>query len=94
MVFATQPTQSKSWAKALAKPPTEFGLTPLPVLSGAIPTGLRGSLYRNGPALLEREGQKISHWIDGDGAVLGVHFRETGATGVYRYVREQRVVKK
>ena len=87
MVFATQPTQSKSWAKALAKPPTEFGLTPLPVLSGAIPTGLRGSLYRNGPALLEREGQRISHWIDGDGAVLGVHFRETGATGVYRYVR-------
>ncbi|BAY46764.1 carotenoid oxygenase [Scytonema sp. HK-05] len=87
MVFSTQPTQAKAWAKAFAHPPTEFGPTPLRILSGAIPTGLRGTLYRNGPARFERGGQRMNHWIDGDGAVLAVHLRDQEATGVYRYVQ-------
>jgi carotenoid cleavage dioxygenase-like enzyme len=44
-------------------------------------------LYRNGPARLERGGQPVGHWFDGDGAILGVHFNDRGATGVYRYVQ-------
>jgi len=39
-----------------------------------IPEGLRGSLYRNGPARLERGGVRVGHWFDGDGAILAVHF--------------------
>lgn len=84
VVAATQP---QAWAKAIAQPASEFPLTPLPVLSGYIPEGLRGSLYRNGPARLERNGVRVSHWFDGDGGVLGVHFTDAGATGVYRYVQ-------
>ncbi len=87
MVITAQQTQVKAWAKALAHPATEFGPAPLHVISGAIPAGLRGSLYRNGPARLERGGQRVGHWFDGDGAILGVHFTDAGATGVYRYVR-------
>ena len=79
--------QQKAWAKAIAQPASEFSLTPLPILTGKIPPGLRGSLYRNGPARLERNGVRVSHWFDGDGGVLGVHFQEAGATGVYRYVQ-------
>jgi carotenoid cleavage dioxygenase-like enzyme len=30
---------------------------------------------------------KMGHWFDGDGAILGVHFTEAGATGIYRYVQ-------
>jgi all-trans-8'-apo-beta-carotenal 15,15'-oxygenase len=71
----------------LAKPAQEFAPTLLPLLSGHIPAGLRGSLYRNGPGRLQRNGQTVGHWFDGDGAVLGVHFTDAGATGVYRYVQ-------
>ncbi|NET31255.1 MAG: hypothetical protein F6K19_04555 [Cyanothece sp. SIO1E1] len=79
--------QPKAWAKALNQPATEFTLTALTVIAGQIPEGLRGSLYYNGPARLERNGVKVGHWFDGDGAVLAVHFAETGAQGAYRYVR-------
>jgi carotenoid cleavage dioxygenase-like enzyme len=82
-------TQAPAWSQAVLHPGQEFEITPLPVLSGSIPAGLRGSLYRNGPARLQRNGQSVGHWFDGDGAVLGVHFSDGGATGVYRYVQTQ-----
>ena len=89
MKTASQPSTSirKAWANAIAQPATEFAPTPLPILSGNIPEGLRGSLYRNGPARLERGGMQVGHWFDGDGAILGVHFTDAGATGLYRYVQ-------
>lgn len=79
----------KAWAKAIARPPKEFAPTQLKVISGAIPEGLRGSLYRNGPARLERGTESVGHWFDGDGAILGVHLTDAGATGVYRYVQTE-----
>lgn len=81
-------TVKKSWQKAFQKG-REFGPTPLKIISGVIPQGLRGSFYRNGPALFERGGQKIGHWCDGDGAILGVHFTNQEAMGVYRYVQTE-----
>ena len=77
----------KSWSKALQRPATEFESVTLPVISGELPGGLRGSLYRNGPALLERNGVKVGHWFDGDGAILAVHFSDAGAIAHYRYVQ-------
>ncbi len=83
----TKPSTQRTWAKAIAQPATEFPPTPLPVISGQIPAGLRGTLYRNGPARLERGGIHVGHWFDGDGAILAVHFTDRGATGLYRYVQ-------
>lgn len=79
--------QQKPWAKAIAQPAKEFPLTPLSVIAGDIPTDLHGSLYRNGPGRLERQGQRVSHWFDGDGAVLAVHFADGQAQGTYQYVQ-------
>ncbi|HEY9907336.1 MAG TPA: carotenoid oxygenase family protein, partial [Thermosynechococcaceae cyanobacterium] len=76
-----------AWAKAILTKPIEFDRTPLPVLAGTVPIGLRGSLYRNGAARLERGGQRVGHWFDGDGAILKVEFTPTGATGLFRYVQ-------
>jgi all-trans-8'-apo-beta-carotenal 15,15'-oxygenase len=76
-----------TWGKAIAQPAREFPLTPLRMISGEIPHDLKGSLYRNGPARLERNGQRVGHWFDGDGAILGVHFSDRGATGTYRYIQ-------
>lgn len=77
------------WSRAIAKPAIEFGPTPLPVIKGQIPVGLRGSLYHNGAGRLQRSGQPVEHWFDGDGGILAVHFSEGGATGLYRYVQTQ-----
>ncbi|WP_027268806.1 carotenoid oxygenase family protein [Leptolyngbya sp. PCC 6406] len=86
MAIATEPVQ-QSWGGAIAVPAQEFSLTPLSVQSGQLPQGLRGSLYRNGPGRLERQGRRVAHWFDGDGAVLAVHFAGGEATATYRYVR-------
>lgn len=83
----TQTDHRKAWTAAIAAPATEFPLKPLPVLAGTLPEGLRGSLYRNGPARLERGGERVGHWFDGDGAVLAVHFAGGHAQATYRYVR-------
>ena len=95
MASIMQLAQKQAWAKAIPQtgasgnshPVTEFPLTPLSVISGEIPPGLRGSLYRNGPARLERGGQRVGHWFDGDGAILRVNFTDSGATGLYRFVQ-------
>ncbi|MEO1148386.1 MAG: carotenoid oxygenase family protein, partial [Cyanobacteria bacterium J06638_22] len=76
-----------AWAKAFDEPMSEFPLTPLSVIEGSIPDGLRGTLYQNGPGRLERGGDRMGHWFDGDGAVLAVHFAEGAARATYRFVQ-------
>jgi carotenoid cleavage dioxygenase-like enzyme len=83
MYTISKKSTKKAWAGALAKPTEgiaepgkEFPLTQLPIISGKIPNGLCGTLYRNGPARLERGGKWVGHWFDGDGAILAVHFTD------------------
>jgi carotenoid cleavage dioxygenase-like enzyme len=85
--MTTATVNQPTWAKAISHPAKEFLPTQLPIISGTIPPGIRGSLYRNGPARLERGGVRMGHWFDGDGAILGVHLNSTGATATYRYVQ-------
>lgn len=79
--------QHRPWAQAIARPAAEFPLTELPVVAGQVPANLRGSLYRNGPGRLRRNGQAVGHWFDGDGAILAVHFADGQARATYRYVQ-------
>lgn len=87
MVSTTQASQTKPWAIAFQQPATEFATTALPLISGSLPAGLRGTLYRNGPGRLSRGSQRVGHWFDGDGAILRVNFNDAGATATYRYVQ-------
>lgn len=94
-----QNSTKKAWAKALQQPGKEFPLTPLSVIEGEIPASLNGTLYRNGPARLERGGISVGHWFDGDGAILALHFNSnlppsqggmgSNASAVYRYVQTE-----
>jgi carotenoid cleavage dioxygenase-like enzyme len=80
-------TTQASWSSLFQRRALQpFPSTRLEVLEGAIPSGLRGSLYRVGPALFERGGERIHHWFDGDGAMLAVHFQENQGTATYRFV--------
>ncbi|WP_353931578.1 carotenoid oxygenase family protein [Okeanomitos corallinicola TIOX110] len=87
MQTINQNSTKKAWSQAISQPATEFPPTPLPIITGKIPAGLRGTIYRNGAARLERGNMRVGHWFDGDGAILAVHFTDAGATGVYRYVQ-------
>jgi carotenoid cleavage dioxygenase-like enzyme len=80
------PQALSKWSRCFAAPGEPFPETPLAVRSGRLPAGLRGTLYRNGPARLSRGGIHVGHWFDGDGAVLAVRFRAGGAAATYRYV--------
>ena len=41
----------------------------LKLVSGALPSDLSGTFFRNGPAIHERAGFRMAHWFDGDGMV-------------------------
>ena len=51
-------------------------------IEGRIPPDLRGTFYRNGPAVHERFGLRYRHWFDGDGMVHA--FRFDGAAVTHR----------
>lgn len=99
MVVAVNPNFSKTkpaWAKLFEQPAVPFSLTKLEVLSGAVPTHLRGRLFRNGPGRMTRGGdhgvglrQRVGHWFDGDGAILGIYFTADGVQAQYRYVETE-----
>lgn len=80
-------THQRAWARAIQHTAVEFPRTPLTVLEGQIPSELQGTLYQNGPGRLVRNGQRVGHWFDGDGAILAVQFAQGQAWATYRYVR-------
>ncbi len=59
----------------------------LEVVEGALPAGLRGVLFRNGPGRLEVHGQRYGHPFDGDGHLNRFAFTERGVVYRNRYVR-------
>ena len=68
-------------------------------IEGKLPQGFAGTLYRNGPALFERDGFRYEHWFDGDGMVHGWRFGENRVThrarmvATPKYQREQKAGK-
>ncbi len=69
-------------------------LPPMPMqVSGQFPAACSGRLYRNGPALYERGGQRYQHWFDPDGMVQAfrIHAGEVEHQG--RFVRTRRFVE-
>jgi len=57
------------------------------VVEGAIPSDLRGTLYRNGPGLFDRGGLRKRSLLDGDGLVQRFHFHEQGVQFRSRFVQ-------
>lgn len=61
-----------------------------PKIEGKIPKGLQGSLYRNGPALFERDGVRKKVAIDGDGMIQAYHFGENKVKYISKFVQTKR----
>jgi all-trans-8'-apo-beta-carotenal 15,15'-oxygenase len=56
-------------------------------LKGQWPEALKGTLYRNGPGLFERGGQRYLHWFDGDGLVQAWKVTNKRVTHHARFVQ-------
>ena len=58
-------------------------------VEGEIPTNLIGTLFRNGPGLLDLFGREIHHPFDGDGMICAVSFSNGRAHFRNRFVRTE-----
>ena len=56
-------------------------------IEGKIPPDLNGTLFRNGPGLLDINGQNIHHPFDGDGMISRISFSNGRAHFRNRYIR-------
>lgn len=56
-------------------------------IEGEIPSGLNGTLFKNGPGLLDINGQSIHHPFDGDGMISRITFDNKRVHFRNRYVR-------
>lgn len=56
-------------------------------VSGSLPAGLVGTLFRNGPGQLEVRGQAYGHPFDGDGMIVAMTFREGRLHCANRFIR-------
>ena len=56
-------------------------------VEGTIPPDLHGTLWRNGPGVLDRGGQRFGHPFDGDGMICRIAFGDGRAHFRNRFVR-------
>src|SRR5690242_20256924 len=68
------------------------GFVPLEV-TGTVPADLRGTLYRNGPALFSNFGHRYHHWFDGDGSLSAVRFDGGRVDGAVRVLDTPHLVE-
>ena len=61
-----------------------------PKVEGALPAGLEGRLYRNGPGLFDRAGYRKQHLLDGDGMLQCFDFSNGRARYRNRFVRTEK----
>ena len=93
-------TGAASHSSASPPPPTalfsnlsrEHGFEPARV-EGQLPEALRGTLYRNGPGLLELFGRRYSHLFEGDGAISAVRFEGGRALAAARVIQSAGLVE-
>jgi all-trans-8'-apo-beta-carotenal 15,15'-oxygenase len=58
-------------------------------IEGEIPADLHGTLFRNGPGLLDVNGQRLQHPFDGDGMISAIGFANGRAHFRNRFVRTE-----
>ncbi|ABX08238.1 carotenoid oxygenase family protein [Prochlorococcus marinus] len=84
---ASENFERSDWSSAYSNVDKEFSNFELKAAKGAIPKDLFGTLYRNGPGRLERNGQWVHHPFDGDGMITSLRFEEGKANLTNRFVR-------
>jgi all-trans-8'-apo-beta-carotenal 15,15'-oxygenase len=58
-------------------------------IEGEIPAALHGTLFRNGPGMLDVNGERVKHPFDGDGMICAIAFADGRAHFRNRYVQTE-----
>jgi all-trans-8'-apo-beta-carotenal 15,15'-oxygenase len=82
------PYKREDWKKGYQSQPNEYDYW-IDDIEGEIPQELRGTLFRNGPGLLDINGQRIHHPFDGDGMISAIAFDGGRAHFRNRFVRTE-----
>ena len=80
-----------AWPDAFADAPESYGPTRV-AFDHALPAGLAGTLYRNGPARMRRGDTAYRHWFDGDGMMHGFDIGGTTLRHHARMIRTDKYV--
>ncbi len=87
-----QSYNSEEWKRGYESQPHEYEYY-IEDIEGQIPLDLSGTLFRNGPGLLDIAGIPIHHPFDGDGAICGFYFKNGKAYFRNRFVRTEAYIK-
>ncbi|MEA5533321.1 carotenoid oxygenase family protein [Crocosphaera sp. XPORK-15E] len=68
-----QPYNRQEWQQGYQSQPNEYNYW-IDEIEGIIPDELQGTLFRNGPGLLEVQGTPLKHPFDGDGMICAISF--------------------
>ena len=74
------------WQQGYRSLPEEYDYW-IDAIEGEIPADLTGTLWRNGPGLLDVQGQRVQHPFDGDGMICAIAIKDGQAHFRNRYVR-------
>jgi all-trans-8'-apo-beta-carotenal 15,15'-oxygenase len=86
------PYERNDWKKGYLSQPNEYDYW-IDEVEGEIPSSLQGTLFRNGPGLLEVNGQRIHHPFDGDGMICAIAFDNGRAHFRNRFIRTEGYLK-
>lgn len=78
----------EDWCGGYRSQPEEFSYE-IDQIEGEIPADLEGTLFRNGPGLLDINGYPVKHPFDGDGLINSIAFRSGRAFFRSRFVRTE-----
>ena len=76
------------WRSGYRSLPQEYTYA-IDQIEGQIPAELVGTLFRNGPGLLDVGGHSVHHPFDGDGMISAISFTEGRAYFRNRFVKTQ-----
>ena len=86
------PYNLEEWKRGYDSQPNEYDYD-ITEIEGEIPTELSGTLFRNGPGLLDIGDSPIHHPFDGDGMISAFSFRDGKAHYHNRFVQTEAYIK-
>ncbi len=79
--------KKEDWSSAYQNVDIEYESKSLSACNGNTIKELNGTLFRNGPGILERDGQWVHHPFDGDGMITAIKFNNGKVTLTNKFVR-------
>ena len=86
-----QPYNIEEWKRGYDSQPNEYEYE-ITEIEGKIPVELSGTLFRNGPGLLDIGSEAIHHPFDGDGMISAFSFKDGQAHYRNRFVETEAYV--